>query len=403
MVKEKIMSTEKKANEEINLDDYDFSILRASSCPVKNTFKDLRKSEVKDLSSVGVMINNTDRSGTYLLCDQDALLNPQCIEGLECLQIKDALEKYSWIKDKYWFKSVKRDKDEYTNLVGSTIPRGFFIRVKKGMKVKLPFQAGLYMSQEKSAMNVHNIVVLEEDAHLHLITGCMCQHNLRKGIHLAISENYIGKNASFINTMVHNWGPEFDIRPRTATIVEEKGTYVSNYCSLKPGRSIQMSPFTHLKGKGSTAKYTTIILSTPGSCTNSGGEILMSGENSRAEIAARAVCQGGTVIQAGLLIGAAPYCRAHVDCSGLMLSDKGSIEAVPGLRAMHPDARMSHEASIGRIAPGEVAYLQSKGMNEEEAVSMIIRGFLDMGIQNLSPELDQAFSEIALVSGHGEE
>ncbi|MFW9987377.1 MAG: SufD family Fe-S cluster assembly protein [Candidatus Odinarchaeota archaeon] len=402
MSKDESLFNNYNSNKEINFDDYDFSVLRSNLCPIKNSIGDLNNTEINDLSSVGVLLNNKNRSGTYLLCDQDGLLNINTDIGIECLQIKEALEKYPMIREKYWFKSLNRDKDRYTNIVGSTIPRGFFIRVKKGMKVELPFQAGLYMSQENSAMSVHNIIVLEENAELHLITGCTNQHNLRKGVHLAISENYIGKNAFLINTMVHNWGPEFEIRPRTATIVEEKGTYISNYCSLSTGKSIQMNPFTYLKGKNSTAKYTTIILSTPGTFTDSSGTILMTGESSRAEIAARVVCQGGTIIQSGLLIGAAPYCRAHVDCSGLMLSDDGSIEAVPGLRAMHPDARMSHEASIGRIAPGEVAYLQSKGMTEEEAISMIIRGFLDMGVKGLSPDLDDSFSKIALVSGHGE-
>jgi Fe-S cluster assembly scaffold protein SufB len=85
-----------------------------------------------------------------------------------------------------------------------------------------------------------------------------------------------------------------------------------------------------------------------------------------------------------------------------MMSNEGLIEAVPGLRAMHPDAKMSHEASIGRIAPGEVSYLQSKGLTEEEAISMIVRGFLDIGIRGLSSELDAAISEIMTVSGHGE-
>ncbi|MBA7660037.1 hypothetical protein ES703_68036 [subsurface metagenome] len=128
----------------------------------------------------------------------------------------------------------------------------------------------------------------------------------------------------------------------------------------------------------------------------------MTGKNSGAEIAARAVCQGGSIIQTGLLVGAAPNCRAHVDCSGLMVSKEGMIEAVPGLRALHPDAKMSHEASIGRISPGEVAYLQSRGFSEEEALALIIRGFLDIGIESLSPELDRTISEIAQISGHGE-
>ena len=129
----------------------------------------------------------------------------------------------------------------------------------------------------------------------------------------------------------------------------------------------------------------------------------MEGENTGAEIVTRAICQGGELIQAGLLIGAGKNCRAHVDCSGLMMSNQGMIEAVPRLRAIHPDARMSHEASIGRINEGEINYLQSRGLNEEEATSMIVRGFLSMGIEGLSPELDKTIAEIAEISGHGDE
>jgi len=83
--------------------------------------------------------------------------------------------------------------------------------------------------------------------------------------------------------------------------------------------------------------------------------------------------------------------------------EDGFIEAVPGLRSLHPEARMSHEASIGKIAPEQVAYLQSRGMSEREAISMIIRGFLGEEIVGLSPELDARVAEIAEVAGHGEE
>ena len=401
--KERInISLKLKRNKEINLEEYDFSALRKELPLEKNSIEDLDKTDLDSLSSVGLIIDENNRSGTYILYDRCAFMIASIIEGLECLPIAEALEKYPWIKEKYWFKAVDEDFDKYTTAVASIIPRGYFIRVKKGVKINFPFQAGLFISQEKSAMGIHNIVIIEEGAELHLITGCASKHNLRKGVHLAITENYIENNATLINTMIHNWGPEFEIRPRSATIVDDGGTYMSNYCSLNPAKSVQMNPFTHLKGKNSTAKYNTIILGIKGTFIDLGGIILMTGENSGAEIAARAVCQGGTIIQAGLLIGAAPNCHAHIDCSGLMMSNDGLIEAVPGLRAMHPDAKMSHEASIGRIAPGEVSYLQSKGLTEEEAISMIIRGFLDIGIRGLSSKLDAAISEIMTVSGHGE-
>ncbi len=130
----------------------------------------------------------------------------------------------------------------------------------------------------------------------------------------------------------------------------------------------------------------------------------LNGANSSAELAHRAVCTGGRIYQRGLLIGKAPGCRAHVDCAGMVLSagEDGFIEAVPGLRALHPEARMSHEASIGKIAPEQVAYLQSRGMSEREAISLIIRGFLGEEIVGLSPELDARIAEIAELAGHGE-
>lgn len=389
-------------NKEVNLEEYDFPVLTKEVLSGINSIKDLDKIDIDSLAEVGVIIEKSQCSGTYLLYDCWSLMIASTIKGLECLPIAEALEKYPWVKERYWFNIVDEHCDKYTTAIDSTVPKGYFIRVKKGVKIDFPFQAGLFMSQEKSAMGIHNIIILEEDSELHLITGCTSKHDLKKGIHLAITESYIGKNATLINTMIHNWGPEFEVRPRSATIVDDGGTYISNYCSLNPAKNIQMEPFTHLKGRNSTAKYTNIILGTKGTFVDLGGKILMTGENSGAEIAARAVCQGGIIIQTGLLIGAAPNCSAHVDCSGLMMSHDGIIEAVPGLRAMHPNARMSHEASIGRIAPGEISYLQSKGLTEEEATSMIVRGFLDIGIRGLSPELDAAISEIATISGHGE-
>lgn len=64
---------------------------------------------------------------------------------------------------------------------------------------------------------------------------------------------------------------------------------------------------------------------------------------------------------------------------------------------------MSHEASIGKIAPEQVEYLQARGMEEREAISMIIRGFLDADIAGLGSELDDRIAEIAKLAGHGEE
>ncbi len=363
------------------------------------------RADAEVMASLGVHVTGENRSGTYILHD----FHPLCLiapsDNIELLPIAEALEKYDWLRERYYWKAMPADLDRYTARVASAPePQGYFLRVKKGAKVPFPVQACLYIAQGHIAQRVHNVVILEEGSELHLITGCATAPGVEIGAHLGVSEQYIGKNARLTSTMVHNWGPRMVVRPRSGTIVEEGGTCVGNYCSLRPARNVQSEPRAWLNGKGASAKYTTVILGSDGSTIDTGGEVYLNGENTSAELAHRAVCTGGRIYQRGLLIGNTP-CRAHVDCAGMVLNagEDGFIEAVPGLRALHPEARMSHEASIGRIAPEQVAYLQSRGMEEREAISLIIRGFLGEEIVGLSPELDARIAEIAEIAGHGEE
>ena len=356
------------------------------------------------LKQVGIDMKNHPETGKFLLYDNDEYIIPPKIEGVEIIPLSEAIELEPNIKEKYWFKAVDKHQDKFTQQASRQDVPGYFIRVKRNVQLKLPLHAGLFMHTNQRSMCVHNIVVVEDGAHLHLITGCTAGCNTKKGLHIAVSEHYIGKNAKFINTMIHNWGPEFIVRPRSGTIVDDDATFVSNYYSVNPPKSIETTPVATLRGKNSSAKYMTVLASMPGTYCDIGGTVIMSGENSSAELVARAVNHGGTVVQTGLLTGAAEGTRGHVDCSGLMLNENGIIEAVPGLRSVHPDARMSHEAAIGKIDMGEVSYLQSKGLEEMQAIALIIRGFLDIGIEieGLDKSLEEMIQQISELSGHGE-
>ena len=395
----------KEASSGLDLDLDQFLFEPDTPPPTMISPEQVGRADAEVMASLGVHVTGESRSGTYILHD----FHPLCLiapsDNIELLPIAEALEKYDWLRERYYWKAMPADLDRYTARVASAPePQGYFLRVKKGAKVPFPVQACLYIAQGHIAQRVHNVVILEESSELHLITGCATAPGVEIGAHLGVSEQYIGKNARLTSTMVHNWGPRMVVRSRPGTIVEEGGTFVSNYCSLRPARNVQTEPRTWLNGKGASAKYTTVILGSDGSTIDTGGEVYLNAEDTSAELAHRAVCTGGHIYQKGLLIGKAP-CRAHVDCAGMILDagEDGFIHSVPGLRALHPEARMSHEASIGKIAPEQVAYLQSRGMEEREAISLIIRGFLGEEIVGLSPELDARVAEIAEIAGHGEE
>jgi len=365
----------------------------------------IERADAAALAEVGVFVEGEERSGTYILRDFQPVCALTKAEGLEVLPIAVALERYDWLGEEYYWKLVPTDLDEVTARVASQPePQGVFIRVRKGCQVTLPCQAALYMASAGIAQAVHNVIILEEDAELGLITGCVTGHGVSRGTHWAVTESYIGRNATLTNTMIHSWGPEVEVRPRAATMVEEGGTFVSNYVSLRPAGDIQSNPRTWLNGRGASAKYLTIILGSEGSVIDIGGEVYMNADDTSAELVQRGVSTGGRITQRGLMVGNA-RCRAHVDCAGMLLGAGGDglIQSIPGLKALHPEARLSHEASIGKIAPEQVEYLQARGMEEREAISLIIRGFLEADIEGLGPELDARIAEIAELAGHGEE
>ena len=116
--------------------------------------------------------------------------------------------------------------------------------------------------------------------------------------------------------------------------------------------------------------------------------MLLNAEGARGEVISRAVAQDESKIYArGHLAGTVPTVKGHLECHGLVLSDDSFIYAVPELEASSANLEMSHEAAVGKISEDEINYLTSRGIEEEEAESMIVRGFLNMDITGLPDEL----------------
>jgi Fe-S cluster assembly scaffold protein SufB len=356
------------------------------------------------LVSTGAYLEGENRDGAFVVCDHDQAYLRTRSPGYELLSIAVALDRYSWLREQYYFHAVPKNLDKtVARCAEESCPLGFFLHVEKGVKITLPIQAVMYMKSDSIEQMIHNVVILEEGSQAQLITGCLAGHQNRVGTHIAIEELYIGKGAKLVSTMVHTWGADQQVYPFTGAIVEEDGRFESNYVSLRSAKHLVSNPHTWLVGRRASAKYLTVVLASPGSTIETGGVVHMDAEETSAELAHRGVCTGGIMKQGGLLVGNSS-CKAHVDCAGMLLDrgKDGYIESVPGLCSKHPEARMSHEASIGKIAPEEVAYLLSKGMEEREAISMLIRGFLGTDIDGLGADLDEQISSIVEVAGHGE-
>ncbi|OEU79968.1 MAG: hypothetical protein BA872_00765 [Desulfobacterales bacterium C00003060] len=345
----------------------------------------LSEADKKRMILAGVDAEEKDRSGTFIQKDTAVVHAHSKQEGLEVIPIKDALKKYDWVQDYYW-KLVAVDTDKYTAKAHLDLHNGYVIRALAGSKVIYPVQACMYLEKEGLSQNVHNIIVAEEGSELHIITGCATAAHLRRGLHVGISEFYVKKDAKLSFTMIHHWAEEIMVRARSVGVVEEGGLFLNNYICMRPVRSLQMYPTTHLVGKGAVARFYSLLVGSPVSEMDVGGRIFLKQADTRAEIISRAITNGGNIIARGDLVGEVPGVKAHLECRGLILNG-GSIHAIPELEGKVDGVEMSHEAAVGKIAQEEILYLMSRGLSEDEATATIVRGFLSVDIPGLPPQL----------------
>ncbi|HMA85720.1 MAG TPA: SufD family Fe-S cluster assembly protein [Desulfosalsimonadaceae bacterium] len=345
--------------------------------------------------NVGVDISEHNRAATFIQKDSSVIHSQARTEEIEMLSISAALEKYEWLNDYMW-QHLSPDKDAYTAQATKMPYNGYFIHAKPGAKIAEPVQSCLYMSEDGAVQNVHNIVIAEENSEMHIITGCATASHAMSGLHLGVSEFYVKKGAVVHFTMIHDWGEKVNVRPRTAIHVEEGGVIVSNYISLRPVGSLEMNPLTILDGKGAVARFNSILVATHDSWLDVGSRVMLNHPDTRAEIISRGITAGGTIIARGELIGKVAGCKGHLECKGLILKD-GLMHAIPELQGYVPGVDMSHEAAVGKIDQREIEYLMARGLDEDEAVSTIVRGFLNVQIEGLPPalaaEIDRAVTE----------
>ena len=352
------------------------------------------------MENVGVVTSEEGRAGTIMFINNKVShCSVKQQEGLEIMALSEALKKHEWLKDYYW-KAVSPDKDKYTAKAYLDNADGYFIHVLPGYKIKDPVQSCMMIGTKKGDQTVHNIIIAEEGASLELITGCATGSHVNEGLHIGVSEIYVKDDASIVFSMIHNWGTKTAVRPRTASILGKNARFVNNYVLLEPVGTLQSYPAAYLNGEGASCKFNTVCLAQEQSDIDTGGSAILNAPGTSAEIMSRSVCRGGKIIARGRLVGNHADAKAHLECRSIMLTDGGSTTAIPELEANVADVEMTHEAAVGKIARDQIEYLMSRGLSEDDAVSMIVRGFLVGSInglpENLRKEIDEAIEKANL-------
>jgi Fe-S cluster assembly scaffold protein SufB len=237
----------------------------------------------------------------------------------------------------------------------------------------------------------HNVVIVEEGAEAVVYTGCIIAPEV-VGLHVGISEFYVMPKAKLKFVMVHNWNKTTHVRPRTGVIVEDEGEYIEYYANLAAVKTLQTNPQVWLK-EGAKAHTTSVVLAQADAHIDLSTTAHLEGTDAAAELTTKALATGKAMVIMRSLVEAHKPSKGHVECSGLLMSPHANIITIPQLAAHNQDAMLTHEASIGRLAQEEIDYLQAKGFTYQDAISLLVKGFITTDIHKYLPPQAQRYIE----------
>ncbi|MGA1974026.1 MAG: SufD family Fe-S cluster assembly protein [Conexivisphaerales archaeon] len=352
--------------------------------------EDLPDGTLRQLNNIGIDSNEQSKAGTYVQFDNSVVYRKRLYPNLELLTLEEALQDEHFVQDYYW-KLIDVGQDKFTASAKLFGKAGYVILTKPGQVVELPVQTCLFIRSPMSFQAPHNVVVAEEGSTVHVVTGCGIVPEA-VGLHVGITEFYVKKGATVTFTMIHDWAPTTNVRPRTAAVVEDGGVFISSYINLSSNglASIQMYPSVHLKGDRARAFLSSLVVGKASADIDLGSSVLMTGKESKAEIISKCISKDHSRIVARARIHArSSGSKGHIECRGLMLSDTSRITAVPELDSTASDVELTHEAAVGKLAEEEIFYLMSKGLRRDEAVSVLVRGFLEVKVPGLPSFLER--------------
>ena len=328
--------------------------------------------------------SNVEMNPYIVLNDNKPLLMETVDRDLQILNIKNSkVEKF--IKK---HKVQENAFDEYT---------GYLILLGEGSKSSI--QTCFLTSQSGFEQNVRNVIIAEEDSQLEIFTGCLSNAHVKSNVHNAITDMFVGKNAKLTFNMIHSWGETSKVFPKTRIYVEEGGTFVSNYIVWDKVKEIKSNPQVFVK-QGGRAVMQSLVCSHEGSKLDIGGKIFLEKEGSRGEILSSVVSDGGDYRTVTEVVGEGDNSRGHIECNAVLLENSGTVETIPLLKAKNSSVQLSHEASIGKISKQEIEYLQTKGLSQDQARELIVKGFVNDSVKGMPLSVQERIEEM-MSSGKG--
>ncbi|GAB3486762.1 Fe-S cluster assembly protein SufB [Nocardiopsis coralliicola] len=300
-------------------------------------------------------------------------------QGVIFMDTDTALREHPEFFEEYFGSVIPSGDNKFAALNTSVWSGGSFIYVPPNVHVEIPLQAYFRINTENMGQFERTLIIVDEGAYVHYVEGCTAPIYKTDSLHSAVVEIIVKKNARCRYTTIQNWSNNvFNLVTKRAVAYEGA---TMEWVDGNIGSQVTMKyPAVYLMGEHAKGETLSIAFAGEGQHQDTGAKMVHCAPNTSSKVVSKSVARGGGRSSYRGLIHVqegAHLAKSSVECDALLIDTISRSDTYPYNDLREDDTELAHEATVSKVSEDQLFYLMSRGMGEEEAMAMVVRGFVE--------------------------
>ncbi len=293
--------------------------------------------------------------------------------------IEDGLKNHPDLFREHFGTVIPSADNKFSAMNSAVWSGGSFVYIPKGVELDTPLQAYFRVNQEQMGQFERTLIIADEGAKAHYIEGCTAPVYSTESFHSGVIEIVVKAGAHFRYTTIQNWSNNmYNLVTQRARVHEDA---TMEWLDGNLGSKLTMKyPSCFLVGEGAHGSILSIAYSGDGQHQDTGGKVVHAAPNTSSRIISKSISKGtGRSTYRGLckVYEGSSNSRSNVECDALLINPTSRTDTYPYIEIEEKQANVGHEATVSKVGEEQLFYLMSRGMSEEEAMALIVRGFIE--------------------------
>jgi Fe-S cluster assembly protein SufB len=300
-------------------------------------------------------------------------------KGVIFVDTDTAVREYPDLVKEYFGTVIPPTDNKFAALNSAVWSGGSFVYVPAGVHVDIPLQAYFRINAKNAGQFERTLIIAEEGAFVHYVEGCTAPVYAEEALHSAVVEIIVKRGARVRYTTIQNWSKDvYNLVTKRAVAY---GDSVMEWVDGNIGsRVTQKYPSVYLMEPGARGEILSVAFAGDGQHQDTGGKLIFAAPYTTGRITSKSISKGtGRASYRGLVqvLEGAHHAKCNVECDALLLDEDAKTDTYPYIEINEQEVTIGHEARVSKVSDEQIFYLQSRGLKKDEALTLIVSGFIE--------------------------